>query len=531
MPPHRPSPQFIAQLENLVRAQERDFIAQNPRLTHEQMSTLLAQYRPHFIAVASARIQASASMQGPGRPNAVPPQHQNARNEPSVPSGAISLEQLESGIRSARITPARSPPPPRAIIPKMTDKDLELVFRMHLRQLETSKPYRDDFYSVAYRLRHGGNKEEAAEDFDMYSELGIQLSTLSDHVHQRRPQKDRTARRKRERGQRKNEKTSKNSNLKALTSVLGTIQAWNPKARTRVMDLNLDRSGEDENKTNAVNPLSRVIREHRDGEEFLLRDDERIRVRSAVEEGYDILGKLQDVVRKYATHDVKELLEQLVGTLRLPASNSGDDEDDFSSFDGIRFFVRMCMFEKGKLYIARVLAVLPPDSAAHVCCAVFEHLNTLIYSIDESSEDTLWVGVIAAIQRTDFPPQSCMDLLSAFYRTHCGDSGAVVIALSSPFGAKLLYVAMQRIFTAQNGDEPVELTGDDQWNELCSALTSRLGGAFDSAETTAASENIWEVAAMLDALSTGPAQAMLRTTLKELLDSARAPPPPTEGNA
>ncbi len=261
-----------------------------------------------------------------------------------------------------------------------------------------------------------------------------------------------------------------------------------------------------------------------DGKSRLMRDDERVAVRAAVEDGYDLLSRLQDATRKKAAEDTSELLNRVFDTLHL--SSEVDGGESAESFESTRFFVRMCVFDKGKRYIARLLSVLRPVQAARVITAVFENLSMLLYAIAPRAAgdgpDELWEAVLRAVRSPLIPAERCMGILNAFCRTHATDGGSLVIVLSSAIGARLLYVTMQRIFSAQGDGAP--LTRDcSQLHALCVAITARLGDVFEATES---SKSIWEVAAMLDALSEGQIQADLRSTLKNLLDSGRAPPPP-----
>lgn len=542
-----PSTQLLQrmEMERLIQIQREEFVARNNQLAPEELERLLAQYHDHFVSFATSKISGlidsrvgvGGARQSPpvGSFESGPPVIESVRSGPQSPlhelkSSALSVNEIESVLRSSHISK-----PVKRVLPTMTDKDLEVVLRMHLKQLDGTVPYRDDFYSVMYDSARENEPEVEPRHDDMYEELGTYIGAVVDkksRISEPIMSRDRSQRRKRERTRKNTEKRTTNSknvkassNLKTLTHVLGTIQAWNPKARRRVMDITAATStGKPTSK-----PMSRITGEHRVGEHRLMRDDERIHVRAAVESGYDLLGKLQDVTRKHANHDVSEILNHLVDTLRLsPPSNKHEQEDAFSSFESTRFFVRMCVFEKGKRYIARILSVLPARHGVRIVTAVFENLSVLLYEIapsgDEDSHDVLWAAIISTVRKPEFPAQQCMDVLAAFCRTHSSDSGAIIFSLTTSVGAKLLYFTMQRIFTAQNDDPPLYLTSDNvEWDALCTALTDRLGDAFDAAES---SDNVWEVAAMLDALSIGDTRDALRSTLKSLMDSGRAPPPP-----
>lgn len=473
---------------------------------------------------------------------------------PPLPVSAVRLDDLERKLVGMSVAPTNraretagggaaknaghvaasaSPTPQRSgrRLQTMTDKDLELVLRMHLRQLDTPIPYRDDFYFAVYReLRDN-------ENTDMYGHLGQALRELegANGVHRGRRKRGRGPKRGKSEGggegmdgdvssPKSTAGAHTSQNLATLAHALGTIQSWTPKAPRRLMDYNVvsDKS--------VVQAMNKRIAD--DVTSRSIRDDERVLVRVAVEEGYDIMNQLQDVARRKASYSVDTLLEKLYETLHISdtARSNGVTGAESPGYERTRFFVRMCVFEKGRRYVSRVLKVLRPAQTSRVLKTMFENLSMLLYAIpaptgdSENDEEGLWEALKSIVRDPNTDAATCLEWLVAFGKTHVKDKGALMIALGSVIGANLIYITMQRIFAAQNSPSGVSLTENNkEWEQLCSGLTSCLGDVFENAEST---KSVWEVAAMLDALSHGEAQGTLRLTLKTLLDSGRAPPPP-----
>lgn len=527
------------EVQHFLMSQQR-LLQENQHLNPAQLRFIIEQHHQQYLAAAAARARATAAAAGQtapppngpppgfsqppgfnrGPPPAGPPppgpspgrasgpgapQAPQAPQSRAMPRDAITLEDLEQTLRSTGVSEK-----PRRRMESMTDKDLELVLRMHLRQIDTSIPYRDDFYWAVY--------EDDSNTRDMYDDLGAHLRDVeaqsggeSVSIKKRLRKQDRDNDNKKVPG------VHTSSNLKTLTRALGTIQSWNPRAPRRLMDL-----GAGDGKT-AVPAVHKAIEE--DGQNRLLRDDERIAVRAAVEDGYDLLSRLQDIARKKSAESYDVLLKSLLDTLHLSGSD-GNTAPDFLPFESTRFFVRMCIFDKGKRYIARLLSVLSPMYAARVVTAVFENLSVLLYTIAPRTEgdppDEFWEAVMRAVRNPLVPAERCAEILDVFCRIHAEDAGALVIVLSSAVGARLMYAIMQRVFSLQDVGVPYT-RNNPHWEMLCGALAARLGDVFDAAEST---KHVWEVAAMLDALSEGQTQFELRGVLKKLLESGRAPPPP-----
>lgn len=528
------------QQQNLMRVQQQ-------RLQQQQQHAQV--HVPEPLSAAAA-ISSEMNRPRPMRQEQSPSSSSPAM--PPFPANASRLEEIERQMAAAGLGPSKanntgslasakatSGPPsavtepllavaplPKKRLESMTDKDLGLVLRMHLRHLDTSIPYKDDFYNSVSKQRAKSGSSE------LYADLAKTIRELNGDksVHGRssrggpRGARIRTSRYGVEDD---NDDSASNSsmaashtthNMSALANALGTLQAWNPKAPRKIVDFGTS------------DARSKVPE---DGLKKSLRDDERVRVRQAVEQGYDILGSLHDIARRKRTGSTEPLLGKLFETLHLADKTLNSDENNSYAMESTRFFLRMCVFDKGQRYVVRVLDVLKPVEKVRVMTAVFEKLNVLLHMQPIArdggggknfTDRTLLDAMVVAVEDKDLDARQCLEMLFAFSRTHSSDRAAFVRTLRSAVGAKIIYACMQRVYAGvTSGEIGSSEMQDAEMGVYCDALTMALGDVFDGAESTT---DVWRVAAILDALALGDHQALLRTELKRLLEEGRAPPPP-----
>lgn len=309
-----------------------------------------------------------------------------------------------------------------------------------------------------------------------------------------------------------------------------------------------------------------------------LRKDEGVAVRLAVEQGYDILADVWDVVRRRRRSDtlavnasaddarvatIEQLIDRLYTVLRLPEPAA--DAAAALTPTNAAFFVRMCAFAKGKRFIAAALPLLPLRRQQVAVAAVMRHLGALadvrVAALQASSEGgrrqassaassgagapgaapvgamAFWPALVASVRDDEeaagggpvgaaAAASSATALLDAFLAGH--SRAGVVAALTSGDGARLLYACLERIPPPGGASQEVATAPDrpaslDTARRVCVAMTAALPDVFVACESPDA---VWLVVALLDALAGSDEQAALRATLTGLLESGRAPPPP-----
>lgn len=449
---------------------------------------------------------------GPKDPRAVGSRYGGQYNTRQAPRGGANGADPPRGIDGR---PGSGPrPPARRRLEGMTDRDLELVLRMHLRQLETAVPYKDEYYAFALKEKDAAGASDA---FERLANIVNGMDPASTRGKRSGPKGARLLSTAGDDDDTHSVTSTVHTpeNMSTLASALGTLQVWNPKAPRKQVDFGATSEPTDGNSSSVS------------ASDKLLREDDRIVVRFAVEEGYDVLAELHDVVRRKSNASVDTLIKSLFNLLRIPVkANAAVDAE------GDAFFVRMCGFGKGKQFIARVFPILKPRHQFAVACAVMRNLHYLARGeskssgCDKNSTDAFWLVINNYVREGGADSWAAVDLLRRFDEAQADQADGVVVALRSEVGASLVYAAMQRVYGALSGDEFEDDTTANVsavMAGLCDAIDRSLGALFQQAHSSAL---VWQVAAMLDALAPPEQQARLRATLKRLLEEGVAPPPP-----
>ncbi|KAI0565146.1 Pat1-like protein [Gracilaria domingensis] len=395
----------------------------------------------------------------------------------------------------------------------MTDKDQELVFRVHLRQVESAVTYKDDYYNGMYR------RNEKLGIGELYSDLANSVNEMRLRNRMRgtsgRPYRSRRSKRllQSNENQLSSSPQSNESSMNALATALGSVQTWNPKAPRRVMD------------------FSSIERKAGKGPESkLLRDDERVKVRHEIERGYDIMASIHDIVRGESAEALEDQVLSLFQTLHIENTNEEPPDSAIVANPGLRFFGTLCVLEKGRRYLARVLDILDISERIRVIPSVFESLGAMVYSLQRSRrsapsmDDDIVSKSLQTISDSHTSAFDCITMLSSFSSTHSGRPDAFLTTFRSASGAKLMYCCMQRIsrglYKKEIDEQDVNRAGVAK---LAKVFTEMLQRMFDEAELV---NRVWEVTASFDSILSGEPRSVLRAELNRLLRSGAAPPPP-----
>eukprot|EP00168_Porphyra_purpurea_P007986 TRINITY_DN2001_c0_g1_i4.p1 TRINITY_DN2001_c0_g1~~TRINITY_DN2001_c0_g1_i4.p1 ORF type:complete len:731 (-),score=248.97 TRINITY_DN2001_c0_g1_i4:1913-3856(-) len=357
----------------------------------------------------------------------------------AAPSAApVTSSSLTSVLRNAGMPPAVAPPR-RKQLPAMTQREIETVLRMHLKHLEMSDPYIEDYYNLALKAKRDG-----VADFGVMGagdSLGARLLPVPGKRHPPLGAEDMrghlaAAARSRASGAAVAgsaggsagalsrhpsgaAQTHTDANLTTLASALGTLQRWTPNAPRKLVKVTQPASDPVADVAAAAaraagDPLASGASGAAGGgaasggpapPPLSLRKDEGVAVRMAVEAGYDLLADIWDVVRRRrrdgsgggdgarAGQDarlttIEELIDRLYAVLRLPEP-ARDWAVPITATNGA-FFVRMCAFAKGKRFIAAALPLLPLRRQQVAVAAVMRHLGALadvrVAALQASSE-------------------------------------------------------------------------------------------------------------------------------------------------
>lgn len=394
----------------------------------------------------------------------------------------------------------------------MTDKDQELVFRVHLRQVESSVAYKDDFYYAVKR-----NKEKVGEN--MFSDLADEVHSIRERTRQRggegRP--TRARRSKRSNAQSGDQVVASpphsDHNLKALANALGTVQSWNPRAPRRVMDFGMM---EKKSPPNLNDPVK------------LLRDDERVHVRQEVERGYDIIAAIHDIARGESTESLEAQVKALIETLHLDCVSDRGKRIDENSGTSARYFGAMCVIEKGRRYLTRVMELLDAGEKVRVMPAIFGNLGAIIFALQKETklkaggQCNLFKMMFKTLQDPDVMAEDYLKMMATFTQSHVSHRDAFLTTFRSAAGSKLIFLCMQRVSRGVHKSE-IDNDGLLSIEKLSETFTGLLQDIFEGAESVG---RVWEVTASLDGLATGEHRERYRAELNRLLRSGAVPPPP-----
>lgn len=402
----------------------------------------------------------------------------------------------------------------------MTDRDQEWVFRAHLRQIETSVVYKDDYYNsvLTKKLREG--------DTDIFADLAERVQALrtrdkergmyGNSMRIRGPKRNNISAGKDESHVASSSQHS-DQNMRSLANALGTVQSWHPRAPRRVMDFGL--------------------LEKRDPSDVIpqksLRDDERVHVRQEIERGYEIIAVIHDIARGESNKPLGPAIQTLMSTLHLAGKANDEYRGGCDGVKSTRFFATMCIIEKGRRYLTHVLQLLEDADKVRVLCAMFENLGMLVFASQKSvgkgtssgSQDELFATIMKIVQDPDIRPQDCLAIFSSFSLSHVPHRDAFLTAFRSAVGAKIVFLCMQKISAglSKNMIEEEDIS-TSCIDEFARGFTKVLHDLFKGAESES---RVWEVMASLDALSRGGTRTAYRSELHRLMRVGTVPPPPS----
>lgn len=438
---------------------------------------------------------------------------------PNAEKGEAQKDEFRSPPRDILHVADKDKPKESARLESMTDRDLELVFRAHLRQIESSVLYRDDYYNTILKRKEKNAKHK------LFPELAgkVQALLLREKLRaaEGHPVRTRNMKRGSKSSTTENQSISSSpshsdQNMRALANALGTVQSWNPRAPRRVMDFGLLEKRE---------PLE-------DGQKSL-GEDERVQVRLEVERGYDIIAAIHDIARGESQQSLIGPVKSLLSTLHLVERDRSDGEGERNRLYSSHFFATMCVIQKGRHYLAKVLEILEVPERIQVLSAIFENLGMLVFASKKCDDQNgsaglqgdLFLAMTKTIQDPDTTALDCLRFFNSFTISHCQHRDAFSTALRSTVGSRLIFLCMQRLYAGSHkqkiGERDISIAYVD---DFAQAFSISLKEIFDKAESVG---RVWEVAASLDALATGKSRSMYRTELNKLLRSGALPPPPS----
>lgn len=403
----------------------------------------------------------------------------------------------------------------------MTDRDQELVFRAHLRQIETSVLYKDDYYnSVLKKKQKHGDHEILSDLAERVQSLRLRDKQRSAYGHSMRirSSKRSSSNAANDENQVASSPPHSDQNTRALANALGTVQSWNPRAPRRVMDFGLLEKSE---------PVDGLPQKS-------LREDERVHVRQEVERGYDVIATIHDIARGESQKPLGPSIQALLSTLHLAERQDDEVGREPDSLQSTRFFATMCVIEKGRRYLSHVLELLGASDKVRVMSAIFENLGMLVFASQKSSnvknmaggsQLDLFAVMTKIVQDPEILPHDCLVMFDSFSASHVSHRDAFLTTFRSSLGARLIFLCMQRISAglSKHRIDEEDLPASHIY-QFTQAFTGALHDMFEGAESES---RVWEVTASLDALASGDSRTKYRAELNRLLRVGAVPLPPS----
>lgn len=395
----------------------------------------------------------------------------------------------------------------------MTDRDQELVFRVHLRQLESTTVYKDDYYCAVV------SKHQKQSDSDAFQNLAemVQTIRLSAHEHGL-DGLSRGSKKSRRTGTSRVSQASSPPNSdqgsRALANALGSVQSWNPRAPKRTMG-HSNSEGLSLGSDNGSSPE-------------LVWSDIRVQACSAIEDGYDIIATIHDICRGESTEALEGQIRQLIGTLHLQEVHDVVMFQERELWHSTPFFECICASAKGRHYLEHVLDLLDLSEMSRIMPALFSNLGKMLYRTrlqqDNSNRLLLSKRMCSILCDAELSSLDCVAVLHAFIAAHSCDERHLICSLRSAVGARLLFTCIQRI---SRGLATAELTDEEldqpQITKFALFVTEIAAKCFKTAESA---QYIWEVIGGIDGLLSTQSRKDYRDKLNDLIQSRKIPVPP-----
>lgn len=395
----------------------------------------------------------------------------------------------------------------------MTDRDQELVFRVHLRQLESTTVYKDDYYCAVV------SKERKQSDSDAFGSLSQMVQTIRlsahDHGHDGISRSSKKSRRAgTSRVPQSSSPTNNEQGSRAFANALGSVQSWNPRAPKRTM-------GHSNSEGLSPGPDN-------DSTPEPVWSDIRVQASCAIEDGYDIIAKIHDICRGENKESLEDQIRQLIETLHLQEVHDVVVLHERELWHSTPFFETICASAKGRHYLEHVLDLLDLSEMSRIMPALFSNLGKMLYRTrtqqDCSNRILLSKRMRSILCDAELSSIDCLAVFHAFITAHSSDEQPLICSLRSAVGARLVFTCIQRILrglaTAEFLDEELN---QPQITKFALGVAEIAPKCFKNAESV---QFVWEVIGSMDGLLSTQSQKEYRDKLSELVQSNKIPAPP-----
>eukprot|EP00871_Galdieria_phlegrea_P002425 jgi/Galph1/3183/GphlegSOOS_G1867.1 len=356
----------------------------------------------------------------------------------------------------------------------MSSHDIELIAKMHIRQLETSSLLTEDFY--CQNLKKQTAKGNASSEKKHYLE------------------------------KKKKEKVGyfphhSENNLKARPWY---IQGYNPNAPRRMVQVTHELLMENASEVDSTR-----------SSETLFSEDLRITVQFMIAEAYDVLFEIEDILNGHiAVSDEEEaivrLTQRLYNIFRI-------SESDNISVSNKTVFTKLCTLEKGRKLQIRILSLLPSSYVGSLLKMIFYCLGMVLKRVNKQQiMEPMWKDwfntISDAIESIEYV-SLFTDIFHYFLAGNEDNSLFLQVVSTEPslvLVSNLLSFSFEtEYFTDHNLKRVL--------GEFCEKLVLHVESMFEQVDHSI----VWKVIALLDGFIEDPLRDRLRATLRQLIEMQR----------
>ncbi|EME30617.1 hypothetical protein Gasu2_32880 [Galdieria sulphuraria] len=362
----------------------------------------------------------------------------------------------------------------------MTCSEIELIAKMHIRQLETSSWPVEDFYCQAYRQKEQRRSEEQLKEYP-YSRDTKKKTLRSGYFPHH-----------------------SENNLKILERALGSIQGYNPNAPRRMVQVALESVSD-----------SSLERDEAHVTDTPFHEDSRIAAQSVISLAFDILFDLEDELSVYSS--VAELEEHKTKMSRKLLNTFGITVDENLRDETRNIFSRICALPKGRKLLIRCFSVLPRTYLTPLLNMILFSLGMILKrtskaQLEEPSWQQFVESVMHFIEETD-DISVLTEWTHSFAVGHQENKNFLFVITT---GSSLSLV-VTLLFSACSLDSSRQPPLKMLLNRLCERLILSVEEMFKHVEHSI----VWQLVALLDGFVDTMLREKLRMIIKKLIEEQR----------
>ncbi|GJQ11685.1 hypothetical protein GpartN1_g3476.t1 [Galdieria partita] len=364
----------------------------------------------------------------------------------------------------------------------MNCSEIELIAKMHIRQLETSNWPVEDIYCQLYQqLRKQKGNEEKLKEYP-YSRDRQKKRTMKSGYFPHHSE----------------------NNLKILQRALGSIQGYNPNAPRRMVQVSSESISD-----------SLLEREESHITDTPFHEDSRIAAQSVISLAFDTLFDLEDGLSTYSS--VVELEEFKTRMSRKLLGIFGISVDENLRDDTRNIFSRICALPKGRKLLVRCFAALPRTYVIPLLNMILFSLGMILKRISKAQlEETSWQlfldNVMQLIEEMD-DISVITEWTHSFAVGHRDNKNFLYVITTGSSLSLVVTLLFSACSLDSSSNPPLKML----LSSLCERLILSVEEMFEHVEHSI----VWQLIALLDGFVETTLREKLRMIIKKLIEEHR----------